>query len=1291
MPGGNKAPNVGGGQEAIQNDPQVENNVTDAEVEKKLETLYAKRGKKTYDVVIADIGKEGIKNAAQGYAIDAIEQWDKEENPLSKIKNPAARIALSLPLNVANTFKRTVRLYKYDQIAKSIGEEMNSLDAVSLAMEEMQKIKKTSQIKKNNIADIVANRLNEKGGARGIDESIRERVMEARDAGEDNIDTGVAKKTDDFRQDALYDIFAEYAREVATYKGGAKTKAVKEAREEADALISEVDKKGTIANYDEVFAKINKDLKGAFAEELGKKAEKHDHDVAIAAIDKYIEDNLNVFEADVKTGLDVKEVKYVSAGDRSTLQHGIVTGLAVALGTSLVVNVAKSTAIKAVTNSNVVGAIAKVVAAGTIGAIAGRNKKEREQRRGNIKDALSGESKESDGKTFEIVNISEKIDELNKLVDAGFNSQEEYDNASMIIADLRARNKIQNEKHIQLLGFNGRDDVEKSKLEMFKALNKAQKAMKGSDFNKNDELESMMTRKLTDLYVKTGDVEKSQRKERVAAALKTAVISAATAAISVAAFDMISGLAHGDGLLGGKLFSEIKGFANHELKLDGLHVVATGAGAESLEAVANSAENVEVDTGAGEHLDKGSGAVLINDDPAGGVEVGLDKDGDGVIDTYLFGEGEQPGIDLSDESQIAELNESLNQYGIELQHEQIISSEYGQVSIEDYINNAENSVEVGPVDWSQSGTRVVFGNPVAVAADGMDQYEVNIAAINGGEIPDGAKFFIDLDGDGPGRALEYTIQDGKAIIPADVLDTSRVGTGGVANFIGVARVGEVNAEGNMISYATSFGKTANLSDTLMASVDNDVHAFTAIDVETGERLSQFAVNPESAEISNMSEIFNGIEVSGHDRLPSVFTVNDLGDNAEPVTLASGEVLQDYDVSGGYHPEFDAFENTAFKGSDTFLGTPMTWDADMDGVMSPAEELSYIKQLIVRTGTNPYMLGQNASNYGILEPETLENIIPREKLVEWGITDGVVDSEVELNLMLAAIKQPANAEYWDRLANATINEMESKLSNGGFDVERIANRTATYSNSFGLFDTSGATTQRTILYPYTINESGEKVAIGNVGWWCRKYGAYGGRVGDLPLCEQKGIPRGSEASESSEGIENTGSENSETTETSEAVEDTGSENSETTETSEAVEDTGSENSETTETSEGVEDTGSEGTEGSEDSETSEGVEDTGSEGTEGSEGNEDIKNAAAIEQNMGVHDETTNILDQRGVTEQTEIPTFAPEGVNVDTTNAADNAAQEAADAAAREVGETPIYTNEELGQLYEQFRANHNQ
>lgn len=46
MPGGNKAPNVGGGQEAIQNDPQVENNVTDAEVEKKLETLYAKRGKK---------------------------------------------------------------------------------------------------------------------------------------------------------------------------------------------------------------------------------------------------------------------------------------------------------------------------------------------------------------------------------------------------------------------------------------------------------------------------------------------------------------------------------------------------------------------------------------------------------------------------------------------------------------------------------------------------------------------------------------------------------------------------------------------------------------------------------------------------------------------------------------------------------------------------------------------------------------------------------------------------------------------------------------------------------------------------------------------------------------------------------------------------------------------------------------------------------------------------------------------------------------------------------------------
>lgn len=141
--------------------------------------------------------------------------------------------------------------------------------------------------------------------------------------------------------------------------------------------------------------------------------------------------------------------------------------------------------------------------------------------------------------------------------------------------------------------------------------------------------------------------------------------------------------------------------------------------------------------------------------------------------------------------------------------------------------------------------------------------------------------------------------------------------------------------------------------------------------------------------------------------------------------------------------------------------------------------------------------------------------------------------------------------------------------------------------------------------------------------------------------------------------------------SETVESAGSEASEGSENNENIE-TGSETSEGSEGNENI-DSGSEGTEGSEDS--------------EGSEGNEDAKDPNAIEQNMGIGDESTNNLSQLSPTERTDVPTFEGQQ-NVDTSDAAGAEAQERADEAAAAAGDTPIYSDDELANMWANFNNN---
>ncbi len=1081
----------------------------------------------------------------------------------------------------------------------------------------------------------------------------------------------------------------DYIIDIASREKGSTKSPLDDPDTDREAMVTKMregekgrDAKGGIVkdNYDEIMKDIQEKFSGLFTKEFENFANNskdakaiEDHNKALEAIDAYIE-KIEFNETKAKIGLAAKEV-YNNFGQKLALENNLVLGVAVtALGSS-VMGLSKSAFAKSISNSTIVSKGAKIILSTAVGTAAGAIKERRNQRKKNINDALSGEDVERAKARFGVVSVVKKTEEMAKISAV---DEKNYEAVIDLVADLMARNKFQNEQQIQLLGYgkrskegkleeNSRSNIEEEKLGMFKEISRLRKLMseyEEKEYAKRstsvmdfDDEPNHLYEKIEERTKEIAKEFKAVRKEQRMEVMKSAAKAGATAFVvsSVASY-----------VFGHKqLMEEINGLKDGSLKWNGLNLVPVEVDT-AIEDATEKVADVATETTVGETIEPKevpSGARLITEYKDGKTIIGFDTVGDEKIDTPLDLEGlNGSDIDLTDEETFKTVAENLkNEYNIELNREVVTSSHYGEMSIADYLEKQDNAVETGNVDWGKSELRAVFGKPVAISADGMDQYEVSVSGINGGEIPEGAKFFVDLDGNGPGEALEFEIQDGKVVLPADILDTSKVGNGGVANFIGTARVGRVEGD-RMISYATAIGKKATMDSTLSASISNEAYAFTATmpnNVGGSETISQFALNSSNENI-NMSEIFNGVEVDGDDRLPAMFEVDNtrsfslVGSN---LTDGSSETLtfNDYEFSGGYDERYDAFLNKPFFEGKNYLGTPMEWDANGDGIMDASEQLSYFKQMIVRTGTNPYMLGQNASNYGILEPDTLRGIgIDEDLLRRWGIEDGVINSEEDLNIFLEQIKLPENGKYWDNVVNATIDKMEHDLDGGGFRVETITNRVSTYANSNNDFDTTRASTTRVALYPYHYDENGDIEYVGNEGWWCRKYGAEGGKVGDMPLCEQKCIKRivkhRAPKPVTSDESENVGT----------GDEGTGDEG------------TGNEGT-------GDEGTGNEGT----------GIEATAGDeggGSEPVEGNTP-KNPEAIHENMGVGDESTNDLDQRGVDETpiTEAPVFA-ENNNIVPEDAAPE--QAAADAAEQAAGTTPDLTNSEAIDGYREFTAN---
>ena len=1102
------------------------------------------RGAKTLQAVSVSAEKGDIERHAKGLAVDAIEEWDKrrseaalekkaakkgisveqlqeQESKKSKVEKALSKIA-SLPgailFSVPNSIKRSRTLRRYRNIAEqAINDNGGNLAAGAIAIEaaELNNFAKTgNKGQPGEYNEAVSQQVAEKlanGEGNDFAETLLGRASAAIEAGEDNEDTGVKIKSSELsfasirqkekegkeltREEKRLQAIAEYTAKIAGIDTkGEKSESADQAAEDAKKAflqkMSELDGGNRSNNYSQIADILSRSLKGVLHDDLyvdpsekknkdkKEKAEQR-QEAALSAIDRFLDDTVSVGEATVSTGLAAKET-CAKLQDNAILKWGVVIGTGVSLGATFATAVSKNVAVHALAGTNLAGLVTRTVLAAGIGGIRAGVKEGQMQRRENVKRALgmedgteddtgehieAGQNKKGKENQFSILS-AEKIAQTMQELAEGLNnangeddlSKAQYDRAVRIIAEIKLRNKLQNANEIQLIGYSGRDNIERQKLEMFRSINELKKAMREAFPERAKELDGEINEQMQEheFNKEFNEVKAAQRGERLRAAGKGALIAGFSA------------------------------FAVSEL----MHATGFGAAAASL------SDNPDVNVPEG----TGSGLPDSTIDPDKFVESasieGLDTNGDGIIDASDFADR-----DLTSDSDYEQLKELFEQKGISLEREEIDVSQYGETTVGNYLENAENAVDnSGGVDWGRSANLVGFGNPSVAVGDGMDSYEVPVWGLNGGEIPDGAKLYIDFDGDnGPGQALEFTIEDGKAIVPADVLDTSNAGNGGAASFIGTVRVGEMDGN-TMVSYATAFGEKADLSTPISAVSEGSGFAFTATDAATGERISQFAVNASNQEISNLSEIFNGVPVGDSDRLPFTFAVNDIDSSTEVTTLASGSEVPDLDYSGGYHAELDSFENTPFVEGKSYLGTPIHWDLDGDGAMSSEEEATYFKQILVRTGTNPNMLGQNASNYGLLEPDRLESIIPRDTLISWGIEDGVVDSETDLNTLLDNLKLPENADYYDSLVNNTINEMESVMQGGSFEVDTINDRISTFANSNRDFDTSRASTARTIIYPKDANGN----PVGNKGWWCRKYGAEGGRVGDMPLCEQKGI-------------------------------------------------------------------------------------------------------------------------------------------------------------------------------------------
>ena len=971
--------------------------------------------------------------------------------------------------------------------------------------------------------------LEKYGGVIDPDKAMLDRAVQARRAGALNMDKGVEFKGE--MDSPLQQAIKTFAKEVASYDKSVDTDTEisredfnKEMakRDAARKAVTEAINKslgGGVNNAAEVVRMIERNLSGTLTEELNGAKGEEAHKEAIAAIDEYIDKHFHFDKFKVTdTGLAVDEGRAKAKWtDVLTLKTNLFTGIAVGLGSSMAVGLAKSAVIQHITNSQIVMAGMKVVIATGVGFQRGYSRAKKEQVKENIDAALGLEKQGKNegmrrklGRDFTelMLNVDGAIEDLKS--DIGNMGEEAKQAKIKDIASILARLDLQ-EKHagkVNLFVYNGRDKIERGKADMFKAMNDAIEALKAGGVENVEELiATSRAEQFSDLSKVYGKIARNQFAWRMGRGAMTGALAGLTAATATIVMDKFRG---------NKLEEEIRDLAQGRKKFSGLNVVdveSAAVGGAVVEETVNQQPVVKEeikDTRTPEQMEidrqRANSQVLIEESNNGGQSVGFDVNKNGKLDEgeYLIGGGRERGVNLANDADFETANAKLSQYGVELTRDPTFGQKNVPVSVSEYVNSQSNAVKginINNVNWNKSQQLVSIERDIVVHPnDGMELYEVPVD----GKIPSGAKLYIDLDGDGPGAPLEYEIVNGKAIVPASVLDTSRVGTGGTAKLLGTVRVAKIE-DNQFISYTTNTGKVLSGDSVINSKVDHPGYAISVIkhgeNGQPDEIINQAAVDGNGHTVSNLSETFNGRATNVSDRVPYMMKETTTG-GAGAITLADGAEIKEYTYSGGYQEKFDASLNYMFKEKATYVGTPMTLDVNGDGLIDSTESAAYINQMFVRTATNPYVLMQNASAYGVLEPDVMTDLgFTQEVLANrFGIVDGQIDTMEELNAFLEKLKLSENADWYDKLVNRTLGTMRTDLAGAELEMVTLGDRTATYLNNENSLDFIHASRNRTAVTYYKMVD-GQKVYIGNKGFMYgkdNKEPAY-----DILACEQKG--------------------------------------------------------------------------------------------------------------------------------------------------------------------------------------------
>lgn len=886
---------------------------------------------------------------------------------------------------------------------------------------------------------------------------------------------------------------------------------------------------GAINNATDVVRLIERNLSGTMHAELQDAAV---HDEALQAIDQYIDEHFHFNQFKVtKSGLTASEEDYAKMADKLAIKTGVVAGIVVALGSSYAMGFGKNFVIQHITDSQVVMAGAKVLAATGIGFARGKNKARKDQLKDNVEAALGGEVK----KNAFIHRGREKYTNFNSLmldVDAvtadlvqslgdienGNGINESVQKAAIKqIGEILARQQLETrtegkirkkEFRANLFKYHGRDNVERSKANMYKAMNDVIEYLNSKGVDTRSLIEVSVQESRRGLEEAYGRIRKEQIREQYKAAARDGAIAGAAAIGAIIGVEFIKNKYFG----GSKLLNEWKEIRSGDKKIwfrkteNGHWILsavstekgkagAVAAGAVADQAIdkgqntnkgqnANKAGDVEQKSGAGNNKGGQAGEaaethevektpssdkpVIVEDDPKGGQAVGIDKNGNGKLDEawydkdgkyheseYIAGGDKGRGYDLSNNSDVETLKRTMEKEGITVETNDVVVEKPHATTRSDFINSQSNLRKDVQVDWNKSGQKSILSNDLTrISGDGEPLYVGHVDMIDGQSVPAGTVLLLDPTGNGKDFIEVPISSNGEFTLSEEVL---KLVGGDKAKLAGLSRVGTWDGD-KFISYTTNKTSGLDASEAISTTTREMDRAITFMHKgENGQNIinAQTAVCLEGDNkghtVSNLSEVFSGRDANS---LP--YFVKGSG---RTITINGKEIETLQRTDAAYAINHDSNLNYPFKGKERFGGTPWIVDANKNGTLEPEEAVALYGQMTTRAASDPWFMMQEADGLGLFKPENMAKYgITTEDLMKLGVTDGMIDTDEELNLVLEALKRPENALLLQKISNATTSIMDETYNGCTMELVMQADRITTYSKG-GAVEITHASAER----------------------------------------------------------------------------------------------------------------------------------------------------------------------------------------------------------------------------------------